>query len=83
MSITALRCASMSSLRCSASAVREACANSPDCYPDDASWDPLDIDGATTLPAYTFHIAVDVAYMTYCAPPAPAAVPIPVTPLGV
>ena len=65
-------------------AVYDACAASADCYPDAVQFDPVDVnDGAATLPAYSFTVAVDTAAATWCAPEAPAAVPIPVPTLGV
>lgn len=63
-------------------AVYDACAASSNCYPDGYTFDPFDVDGATTLPAYTFNVAVDTASATWCKPDEPAAVPIPVTPIG-
>jgi hypothetical protein len=62
-------------------AVYDACASSSNCYPDGVSWEPFDATADTTLPAYTFAVAVDMASSTWCRPDAPAAVPIPVTPL--
>ena len=62
-------------------AVYDACAASSSCYPDSVAWEPFDVDGATTLPGYTFAVAVDMAASTWCRPDQPAAVPIPVTPL--
>jgi hypothetical protein len=62
-------------------AVYDACASSTSCYPDAVAWEPFDVDAATTLPAYTFAVAVDLTSATWCAPDPPAAVPIPVTPI--
>ena len=63
-------------------AVYDACASSTSCYPDAVAWEPVDVDGTTTLPAYLFTVAVDLAAVTWCRPDPPAAVPIPVIPLG-
>jgi hypothetical protein len=63
-------------------AIYDACAASSSCYPDAVTWEPFDVDGVATLPAYTFAVAVDLAAVTWCQPDAPVAVPIPVTPLG-
>jgi hypothetical protein len=62
-------------------AVYDACAASSTCYPDAVGFEPVDVDAATTLPAYTFAVAVDLVASGWCAPDAPAAVPIPVTPI--
>jgi hypothetical protein len=63
-------------------AVYDACAASANCYPDGYTFEPFDVDAATSLPGYTFAVAVDMASSTWCRPDAPAAVPIPV-PIGV
>lgn len=62
-------------------AVYDACASSTSCYPDAVAFEPFDVDAVTTLPAYTFTVAVEVVSATWCRPDEPAAVPIPVTPL--
>jgi hypothetical protein len=64
-------------------AVYDACAASSTCYPDAVAFEAFDADAVTALPAYTFNVAVDVTAATWCRPDPPAAVPIPVTPLGV
>ena len=62
-------------------AIYDACAASERCYPDAVAWEPFDVDGVTALPGYTFAVAVETASATWCRPDAPAAVPVPVTPL--
>jgi hypothetical protein len=62
---------------------RAAVAGSDNCYPGALRWEPLDIDAAQSLPAYTFNVAVDVATRQWCAADAATAITIPPVPIGV
>jgi hypothetical protein len=66
-----------------ASQARIAVTGPDDCYPGPIRWDPLDVDGAQTLPAYTLSATVVIAAATWCATAAPSAVTVPPVPIGV
>lgn len=61
---------------------RAAIAASESCYPGRIDFDPLSIDAAAELPAYTFTVDVIVATRSWCADDA-APVTVPPSPIGV
>lgn len=60
-----------------------AVAGSEDFYPDGYTFDPVDIDQSTELPAYTFTVRCWLDVATWCAVDDADAVTIPPDPIGV